>query len=78
MTREEMIIDELNRAEIRLKCAIENKDEGATDFVTAYLLGLTKMAKMMGYRIEEDADKAVEVDGLWICHYTGLTDVRTN
>ena len=78
MTREEKIISELNRAEIRLKCPNENHDDGAIDFVNAYLLGLTKMVKMMGYRIEEDADKAVEVDGLWICHYTGLTDVRAD
>ena len=78
MTREQNILHELNITEQRLKKALLKGNDREIALYTGKQEGLQKMAKMMGYRIEEDADKAVEVDGLWICHYTGLTDVRAD
>jgi hypothetical protein len=78
MTREENILHELNITEQRLKKALLKGNDREIALYTGKQEGLQKMAKMLGYRIEEDFDKAENVDGYWIATYTGLTDVRTN
>ena len=76
MTREEMIIRELNKVEQRLKKALLNCNDREIALYTGQQTGLQTMAKMLGYRINEDYDKAEQVEGYWIATYTGLTDVR--
>jgi hypothetical protein len=78
MTREQNIVRELNVTEQRLKKALLKGNDREIALYTGELTGLQKMAKMLGYRIEEDFDKAENVEGYWIATYTGLTDVRTN
>ena len=75
---EQNILHELNITEQRLKRALLKGNDREIALYTGEQTGLQKMAKMLGYRIEEDFDKAENVEGYWIATYTGLTDVRAN
>lgn len=77
MTREKRILEELNRAEQRLKHVLEcGVDDKEVDEALAYINGMKKMLTLLGYRAIEDETKSEFVKEYWIFTYTAIEDVR--
>ena len=76
MTREQNILHELNITEQRLKKALLKGNDREIALYTGEQTGLQRMIRMLGYKIEEDVDKAEMVEGYWISTYTRVTDAR--
>lgn len=76
MTREEEILKELNKAEQRLKSALNAGNETDAHEVLSYISGMKKMLTLLGYKVIEDEDKAENVNGYWINTYKAIEDVR--
>jgi hypothetical protein len=75
MTREDMIVRELNKAEQRLKRAILNHDDRGRDKQIYYINGMVKMAIMLGYNLTTSVETE-NVDGYWIEKYLSVNDRR--
>lgn len=75
MTREDMIVRELNKAEQRLKRAILNHDDRGRDKQIYYIKGMFKMAIMLGYSLTTSVETE-NVDGYWIEKYLSVNDRR--
>ena len=76
MTREERILEELNRAEQRLKGALQSGEETLIDEALAYINGMKKMLTLLGYRAIEDESKSEFVNEYWVYHYKAIEDRR--
>lgn len=76
MTREEKILWELNRAEQRLKSALNVGDELYAHGVLSYISGMKNMLTLLGYKVIEDEDKAEYVGNYWIYTYKAIEDRR--
>jgi hypothetical protein len=80
MTREERILEELNKAEQRLKKAYQM---GYTEDIKAlegWITGAHKMLEMLGYLaiVDDDKDEWVEYNegATWIYTYKAIEDRR--
>ena len=76
MTREERILEELNRAEQRLKGALQSGEETLIDEALGYINGMKKMLTLLGYRAIEDEDKSEFVNEYWVFTYKAIEDRR--
>lgn len=80
MTREERILEELNRAEQRLKTLLiereETDNETDIDEALAYINGMKKMLTLLGYRAIEDENKSEFVNEYWVYTYKAIEDKR--
>ena len=77
MTREERILEELNRAEQRLKYCLELEyNENKIDEALGYINGMKKMLTLLGYRAIEDEDKSEYVNEYWVFTYKAIEDRR--
>ena len=77
MTREERILEELNRAEQRLKHVLEyGVDDKEIDEALAYINGMKKMLTVLGYRAIEDESKSEFVNEYWVFTYKAIEDRR--
>ena len=77
MTREERILEELNRAEQRLKHVLEYVvDDKEVDEALAYINGMKKMLTLLGYRAIEDESKSEFVNEYWVFTYKAIEDRR--
>ena len=77
MTREERILEELNRAEQRLKYVLEyDADDKKIDEALAYINGMKKMLTLLGYRAIEDESKSEFVNEYWVFTYKAIEDRR--
>lgn len=77
MTREENILNEMNRAEQKLKILLEkgeDRDEAAIDEQIAYINGMKRMIVLLGYRAIEDEDKSEFVTEYWVYTYKAIED----
>ena len=80
MTREEMILNELNTAEKRVATAIVKGNKEVASAQDAYIKGMVKMANMLGYCLYVDENKAEWVEngdnGAWANHWSKMIDRR--
>ena len=76
MTREENILSELDRAEQRLKVALQSGDEKEINEALGYINGMKKMLTLLGYRAIEDEDKSEYVNDNWVLTYKAIEDRR--
>lgn len=76
MTREEMIVSELNKYEQRFKKAILSNDKNEIKAASAYIDGMHKMAKLLGYKVVCDDDRCENINGYWVNTYTSVEDIR--
>ena len=77
MTREQRILEELNRAEQRLKYVLEYEvDDKKIDEALAYINGMKKMLTLLGYRAIEDESESEFVNGYWVFNYKVIEDRR--
>jgi hypothetical protein len=77
MTREEKILDELNRAEQKLKVFLEkeeDRDEAAIDEQLAYINGMKRILTLLGYRAVEDENKGEFISEYWVYTYKAIED----
>lgn len=76
MTREERILEELNKAERLLKHALEDGETNIIDEALAYINGMKDMLRLLGYRAIEDEDKSEFVKEYWVYTYKAIEDRR--
>ena len=80
MTREQNILNELNRAEQRLKKAYQTGDEEEIISLEGWITGAHKMLQMLGYSAiaDDSKDEWVECDTgvTWIYTYKAIEDRR--
>ena len=76
MTREERILEELNKAERLLKHALEDGETNIIDEAVAYINGMKDMLRLLGYRAIEDDDKSEFVKEYWVYTYKAIEDRR--
>ena len=76
MTREERILQELNRAEQRFKDALELGNELLIEEEFNYINGMKEMLRLLGYRAVEDEDKSEFVNEYWVFTYKAIEDIR--
>lgn len=76
MTREENILWELNKAEQRLKSALNVGDESYVHEALSYIIGMEKMLTLLGYRAIEDESKCEFVSEYWVHTYKAIEDRR--
>lgn len=76
MTREENILEELNKAERVLKHALEDGKTDIIDEALAYINGMKDMLRLLGYRAIEDDSKSEFVNEYWVYTYKAIEDRR--
>jgi hypothetical protein len=76
MTREENILDEMNKAERLLKHALEDGETSIIDETLAYINGMKDMLRLLGYRAVEDDSKSEFVNEYWVYTYKAIEDRR--
>lgn len=80
MTREENILNELNKAEQRLKKAYEMGYTEDIKAIEGWICGAHEMLIMLGYSaiVDDDKDEWVECDesATWIYTYKAIEDRR--
>jgi hypothetical protein len=80
MTREQNILNELNRAEQRLKKAYEMGYTEDIKSLEGWIMGAHRMLEMLGYAaiVDDDKNEWVENDesAVWIYTYKAIEDRR--
>lgn len=80
MTREESILEELNRAEQRCKKAYQTGDEEEIISIEGWITGAHRMLTMLGYEAIRDDNKDEWIEGntgeTWIYTYKAIEDRR--
>ena len=76
MTREENILEELNKSEQVLKHALEDGETNIIEEALSYINGMKKMLALLGYRAIEDESKSEFVNEYWVFTYKAIEDRR--
>ncbi len=74
MTREQNILSEMNREEMRLKRAVEENNNAMVQYHEGKIEGFTRMLTLLSYRVEKE--EIADLNGYSIYRYTKVYDVR--